>query len=80
MPFSSFMFINFIIVAAWIALIPKKVDLVKLSQKLKAISLIPSNWENIEAYLPTNRKLKSIVRKFLLENSNEFLPVFMLSI
>jgi hypothetical protein len=67
--------IDFPVISSWIALISKEVNLIKVFQKPKAVSFIPTLGENIEANLSTNRKLKSHIRELFFQYCHKLFPV-----
>ena len=44
--------------------------------EIQAICFVPTDWKNVKAYLPTNRKLKAIVCKLLSQVIDKRLSYF----
>jgi len=63
-----------VVVASFLRLVPKKVDLLVVLEVSEAVSLVPTRWKHIEADLSPYRVFESVVRELLLEGADECLP------
>lgn len=72
MPDGSWVFVNFVVVTAFVAFVAPKMDFVVIVlDKLQAIRFVPANWEHIKADLASHAKPKTIVSELFSEYLNE---------